>query len=285
MGSDRLSGVEIVAMSRVPLDDLNDPRIAIYRSLKATNQTRRLEQFVVEGEKLVERLLASRFPPVSVIVTDRHEPRLAARVPEGVPTYVVSHELIDSIVGFPFHRGVLACAERRPWPPLEEIVERAGTRLTLVVCPKLSNPENLGAIARIGDVFGIDAILAGASCPDPFSRRVLRVSMGSILRVPVIVSARLGEIADSLARTDQLVLVAAVADPAAEPFDHAPRPLRLGLVLGEEDQGIEPEWLERCRRIVTIPMRPGAGSLNVAVAAGILLHGLTRELGPHESSG
>ncbi len=267
-------------MSRVPITDLDDPKIAIYRSLKATNQTRRLGQFVVEGEKLVARLLASRFPTVSVLVTDRHEPRLAAHIPGDVPTYVVPHNLIDSIVGFPFHRGVLACAERRPWPPLDEIVKHAVPRLTLVICPRLSNPENLGAIARIGDVFGIDAILAGPSCPDPFSRRVLRVSMGSILRVPLISGERHGDMVDDLARNDQLVLVAAVADPAAEPFDRMPRPDRLGLVLGEEDQGIDPQWLARCRRIVTIPMRAGAGSLNVAVAAGILIQSLTRELRP-----
>ncbi len=265
-------------MSRVRITDLNDPRIAIYRSLKATNETRRLGQFVVEGEKLVERLLTSRFPPVSVLLTDRHEPKLAAHIPGNVPTYVVPHSLVDSIVGFPFHRGILACADRHPWPPLAEIVTRAGPRLTLVICPRLSNPENLGAIARIGDVFGIDAILVGPSCPDPFSRRVLRVSMGSILRVPLYYGERDGEMVDDLVRNDHLVLMAAVAKPAAEPFDRTPRPDRLGLVLGEEDQGIDPQWLARCGRIVTIPMRAGAGSLNVAVAAGILLQALTRDL-------
>jgi tRNA G18 (ribose-2'-O)-methylase SpoU len=272
-------------MSRVPITDLDDPRIAIYRSLKATNQTRRLGQFVVEGEKLVVRVLASRFSPVSVLVTDRHEPRLAAHVPDDVPTYVVPHHLVDSIVGFPFHRGVLACAERRPWPPLAEIVKRAGTRLTLVICPQLSNPENLGAIARIGDVFGIDAIVAGPSCPDPFSRRALRVSMGSILQVPLYSNERYHQMIDDLARNDQLILMAAVADPGAEAFDGEPRPERLGLVLGEEDQGIDPQWLARCRRIVTIPMRAGAGSLNVAVAAGILLQALTRERRTNEPVG
>src|SRR5271167_240974 len=127
-----------MAMSRVPITDLNDPRIAIYRSLKATNLTRRLGQFVVEGEKLVERLLSSRFPVVSVLVTDRHAPRLATRVPDLVPTYVVPRGLVDQLVGFPFHRGVLACAERRPWPPLEEIARTDLRPLTLVICPRLS---------------------------------------------------------------------------------------------------------------------------------------------------
>jgi tRNA G18 (ribose-2'-O)-methylase SpoU len=264
---------------------LNDPRIAIYRSLKATNQTRRLGQFVVEGAKLVERLLASRFPAVSILTTDRHEPKLAATVPADIPVYVMRHDLVDSIVGFPFHRGVLASAELRPWPPLEDIIGSAGSRWTLVVLPRVSNPENLGAIARISDVFGVNAILAGPSCPDPFSRRVLRVSMGSILSVPVISGEQISALADEMARRHQLVFIGAVADPAACPFDSAARPDRLALVLGDEDEGIAPEWLDRCPRIVTIPMRPDAGSLNVAVAAGIMLQWFNRELRQTEYAG
>jgi tRNA G18 (ribose-2'-O)-methylase SpoU len=262
--------------TRIPVSNLDDPRLAIYRSLKATNQTRRLAQFVVEGEKLVRRLLASRFPTVSVLVTDRHEPRLVTQVPDAVPTFVVPHALVEELVGFPFHRGVLGCGQRLPWPSVQAIVGDHDHQLTLVVCPQLSNPDNLGAIARVGDVFGIDGILAGSSCPDPFSRRVLRVSMGSILSVPVVVSERLDELARDLAANDQVELWAAVPDPAAVPFDRVARPRRLALVLGEEDRGIEPEWTERCRHVVTIPMRPGGGSLNVAVAAGILIHGLMR---------
>jgi tRNA G18 (ribose-2'-O)-methylase SpoU len=259
-------------MPRIPIDDLDDPRIAIYRSLKATNLTRGLGQFVVEGERLVERLVASRFPVVSLLVAGRHESKLAVDVPEGVPVYVVSDELVHAIVGFPFHRGVLACAERRPWPSLGEIIVEAGRRLFLVICPKLSNPENLGAIARIGDVFGIDAILAGPECPDPLSRRVLRVSMGAVLRLPIIiVEDRLTDVASRLGMYAGVELLAAVADPEAEPFANVDRPRRLGLVLGDEHEGIDPEWLCLCRRSVTIPMRPGASSLNVAVAAGILI--------------
>ncbi|HZW35221.1 MAG TPA: RNA methyltransferase [Isosphaeraceae bacterium] len=259
-------------MPRIPIEDLDDPRLAVYRSLKATNQTRRLDQFVVEGERLVSRLLESRFPVVSVLIADRYEPKLAADLPEAVPAYVVPHRLIDAVVGFPFHRGVLGCGQRRPWPSLAELVGDRDRRLFLVICPKLSNPENLGAIARIGDVFGIDAILAGPECPDPLSRRVLRVSMGAVLRLPVIVADRLVEAAGELTQSAGVELLAAVADPIAQPFEDVPPPRRLGLVLGDEHQGIDPRWLGLCRRALTIPMRPGASSLNVAVAAGILIY-------------
>jgi tRNA G18 (ribose-2'-O)-methylase SpoU len=264
-------------MLREPIDDINDPRIAPYRSLKATNETRWLEQFVVEGERLVERLLASRFSVLSLLVTDRHEPRLGMAVPETVPVYVLPHEWIDKLVGFRFHRGVLACGQRQPWPPFGKILEDRSGPLTLVVCPKLSNPDNLGTIARIGDVFGIDGILAGPECPDPFSRRVLRVSMGAVLALPVIAEEGLARTADTLMRERGVEFWAAVADPAADPFDRLERPQRLALVLGDEDRGIDPEWLRRCHRLVTVPMRKDAKSLNVAVAAGILLYRLTRE--------
>ena len=263
-------------MAVEPITDLDDPRIAVYRSLKSTNLTRGLPHFVVEGEKLVQRLLDSRFPVISILTTDRHAGRIAESLPVDLPLYVVPFDQIHEIVGFPFHRGVLACGKRTAWPSCDEIVQQAGTRSTLVVCPRVSNPENLGAITRIGDVLGIDAILVGPSCPDPFSRRVLRVSMGSVLRLPVIVVEQVEDEVPHLLRRLGFELWAAVADHSALSFEKVSRPERLALLLGDEDRGVAPGWLQRSRRLITIPMRPGASSLNVSVAAGILLFHLTR---------
>ena len=214
----------------------------------------RLDQFVVEGEKLVARLLESRFPPVSVLVTDRHAHSLGFTVPEDVPTYVLPHALIDRLVGFPFHRGVLACGDRRPWPPIEDLIRRRGDSLFLVVFPKLSDPENLGAIAAHRRRLRNRRDSCGPRVPRPLLRRVLRVSMGSILRVPVVISERLAEEVDSLVRRSGVTLLAATPDSAAVPYDQVARPSRLALVLGDEDRGIEPEWLARCHERITIPM-------------------------------
>ncbi|MDR3620847.1 MAG: RNA methyltransferase [Paludisphaera borealis] len=258
------------------ITDLDDPRIAVYRSLKATNQTRDLDHFVVEGEKLVERLLASRFPTASVLVTDRRWPRLAAMVPNDVPVFLIPFELIHTLVGFPFHQGVLACGRRLPWPDWRSLWTGAAESLTLVVCPKISNPENLGSIARLGDAFGIDGVLAGPSCPDPLSRRVLRVSMGSALRVPILVSDRLPELAAEIQTALGVTFLAAEAERGSTPFEAVDRPRRVALVLGDEDQGVEPEWVARCARSITIPMPGGASSLNVSTAAAILLYHFTK---------
>jgi tRNA G18 (ribose-2'-O)-methylase SpoU len=255
--------------------DLDDPRIAIYRSLKTTNLTRRRDQFVVEGEKLVRRLRESRYPLVSILTTERYLATGALYDPGAVPVYVVPDPQVHELVGFRFHRGVLGCGRRVSWPVLDQLLEKTEP-WTVVICPRLSDPANLGAIARIGDAFGIDALLLGKPCPDPFSRRVLRVSMGSVLRLSLAVEESLASACSQLAEQTGAELWAAVADPKAEPYDRHPRPRRLALVVGEEDQGIADDWLARCQRSVTIPMRPGADSLNVSVATGILLHHFTK---------
>lgn len=263
-------------MSWILIDDLDDPRLAPYRSLKATNLTRGRPEFIVEGRRLVERLIASRHPTLSILALEREQARLAGLLNQGVVTYTAAPELVSRLVGFPFHQGVLGHGGRAPEPSLDDICHRAG-RLGLVICPRLSNPENLGAIARIADVFGLDAVLVGPSCPDPFSRRVLRVSMGAVLNLPVLAPEDLPAQVDRLIESGRLELWGAVAQKGATPHDQAPPPERFALVLGEEDQGLEPGWVERCQRLVTIPMRAGASSLNVAVAAGILLERLTRK--------
>lgn len=259
-------------MPSVLIDDLDDPRLAMYRQLKATNLTRDSGQFVVEGEKLFDRLLASPFPVASVLATDRLEPTIALRVPHGVPLYVLPEALVDVLIGFNFHRGVLACGVRRPWPGAVELARAAGERATFVVCPRIDNPENLGAIVRISDVFGVDAVLTGNRCPDPLSRRVLRVSMGSALRVPVVACEDLAADLDRLRCDHRFEAAATVVDPEAEPLHAFRRPDRLALLLGSEGHGLEPTWLELSDRLVTIPMRPGAESLNVAVAAGVAVY-------------
>ena len=262
-------------MSRIPIQDVSDPRIAIYRALKSSQPIRHRDAFIVEGRKLVERLLASRYPVISLLGTDRDEASLLPLVPPNVPLFILPRETVDVLVGFRFHQGILGCGRRLPPSGLEDILSRSDSpTATLLACPRIDNPENLGALLRLADVFDVAGLLLGQG-PDPLSRRVLRVSMGTSLRIPTVL---LNEFEIGLAdlRGRGWSVLAAVTDPSAVPIDQYRPSGRVVLMLGPEGAGLESSWVERSERAVTIPMRPGAESLNVAVAAGILLYHLTR---------
>ncbi|HVW00952.1 MAG TPA: RNA methyltransferase, partial [Planctomycetaceae bacterium] len=155
--------------------------------------------------------------------------------------------------------------------PLGEFLAAHPGRLTLVVCPDVQDPENLGAIIRLSRAFGVDGLVLGGQCANPFSRRVLRVSMGTVFRLPLFDCPDLATAFDEF-RQAGVQTAATVLDPAAETLAGSTRPERFALLFGSEGHGIAPQWIEACDRRITIPMQGGTDSLNVAVAAGICLH-------------
>ena len=256
------------------IESLDDPRLVAYRHLKETNATRSAQRFVAEGEKLVVRLLASGLPVESLLVGRHHAERFCHLVGPAAPVYVVADAWIEQIVGFDFHRGVLACGPRPTRRRLAELTAPTGAQTTVVVCPNVQDPENLGAILRLSGAFGVDAVLLGPDCPNPFSRRVLRVSMGAGFALPIVEADDLETELAALAERWGCQRWATVLDVSAEPLAGLVRPARLALLVGSEGHGLGPRWIAHCDRRVTIPMRPGTDSLNVAVATGIFLYQL-----------
>jgi len=262
-------------MPIVPVDSVADPRLDLYRDLKTTNRNRWSGTFIAEGEKLVERLLDSPFEVVSLVAEPSHVERFADRLPAGVPLYEIPPASVEELVGFNFHRGILACGRRKPSPPLAKWLAEHPGRLTLVVCPDVKDPENLGAIIRISSAFGVDGLLLGEQSTDAFSRRVLRVSMGTVFRLPILRSENLLEDLRVLGNAG-VERAATVLDPAAESLEKFTRGERFALLFGSEGHGLDAATVDCCDRKVTIPMQPGVDSLNVAVAAGIFLYHLAR---------
>lgn len=263
-------------MPLIPVTSIDDPRLTCYRDLPRSNLTRQSGLFVAEGEKVVERLIASNFVVANILAEPAFADRYAPRVPRDTPIYVVSRELMEGTIGFNFHRGVLACGRRKPSPQITDVVSKLSRpKATVVVCPDVQDPTNLGSIIRSTAAFGCDAIILGNRCADPFSRRVLRVSMGAVLQLPVVQCPDLADELKALACA-HFELIAAVIDSAAEQLTTAGRSDRLAILLGSEGHGLAPHWLQLAHRRVTIPMEVGVDSLNVAVAAAVLLYHFCR---------
>jgi tRNA G18 (ribose-2'-O)-methylase SpoU len=263
-------------MPLIPITTIDDPRLASYRDLTQRNLTRQSGLFIAEGQKVVERLIASDFEVASLLAEQLYAERYAPQLPPETPIYVVSRDQLETTIGFNFHRGVLACGRRKPAPPIADFIARLpGTRSTLVVCPDVQDPTNLGSIIRSTAAFGCDAILLGSLCADPFSRRVLRVSMGTALHLPILECHDLTADLRHLA-SQHYELVATVIDSTAEPLSSSQRTDRLALLLGSEAHGLSPEYLALAHRRVTIPMQLGTDSLNVSIAAAVFLYHFCR---------
>jgi tRNA G18 (ribose-2'-O)-methylase SpoU len=234
---------------------------------------------VAEGRLVTERLLAA--PGFEVLglrcvpaLFDRFANLAAGRFPVDALTEIE----LSGLLGYPFHRGVLAIALRPPALDADVLLESIAPDKpsSVLLLPETRDPENLGALIRSAAVFGLDAILAGPGTADQLSRRVLRVSMGAALSARF---ARLREPGGLEAWKERgFVIDAAVVDPRAPDVDEWRPAPRVMLALGEEYSGLAPDWLRRTEGRVTIRMAPGPDSLNVAAAGAILMRRLSLRL-------
>ena len=259
-------------MPRIPLFSIDDPRVATYAHLNQTNLTRGSQLFVAEGEKVVQRLIASEFVTDSILAEEEWAERLEPLVPAETPIYIAPRKLLTELVGFGFHRGVLACGRRKPPRKLDEILPSKDQPALVLVCPAIQDPTNLGGILRSSAALGVNAVLLGGECADPFSRRVLRVSMGSAFFLPVRESPDLIGDVVALQNEHDFEVLATVLDPNAMPLAETNRPRRLALVLGSEGHGLDERWRQLCPQQITLPMHAGIDSLNVAIAAAVFLY-------------
>lgn len=249
------------------IESLEDPRLDVYRDLKTRNRVRDERLFIAEGPTVVERVLRSDFCVQSVLISDRKMESFGTRLPAGIPVYRLRNELAQQLVGFAFHCGVMASAVRKPSPSLETVLATEGSQL-IFVGDRILDPENVGAFIRIASAFGAAAVIFGRGSADPFSRRVLRVSMGNVLFLPVIESDDLRLELEEL-NSRGFDTCATILDPLANSLAEHRFSSQTAMVFGNEYDGISLEVLAACRTRLTIPMLNGTDSLNVAVSSGI----------------
>jgi tRNA G18 (ribose-2'-O)-methylase SpoU len=253
---------------------VDDPRLDDYRNVPDAEMLRARGLFIAEGRHVVRRLLASRFRTCSVLLTPAACASLGDVVDHAhdLPVYVASQDTMNGIAGFDIHRGCLAVGERPAARAWEEIT--VGAPL-VVVLERVSNADNVGAIFRNAAAFGAGAVLLGPGCADPLYRKAIRTSMGAALGVPF---AWMPDWPADLIRLGASGFTLLALTPT-----HDARPLRgsdttgpVALIVGHEGDGLSAEALAAANVRVQIPMTAGVDSLNVATAAAIALHELSR---------
>jgi tRNA G18 (ribose-2'-O)-methylase SpoU len=267
--------------------DPADPRLADYVSLRDVELRTSLEAkhglFIAEGEKVVRRAVEAAFPVRSFLMAPRWLDGLADVLDRtaDTPCYVAPADLIESVTGFHVHRGALAALRRLPLPAVSDVL---ATARRVVVLEDLVDHANVGAVFRGAAALGMDAVLLSPRCADPLYRRSVKVSMGAVFSVPYTRMTRWYDGLEELRRAGFLLLALTPAHDAI-PLEAAPRPDRLALLLGSEGEGLSQRWLADADVRVTIPMRAGIDSLNVAAAAAVAFYVLGRGQATAANSG
>ena len=255
------------------------PELAPYRTLRRQFDQREQGLFVAEGEKVVRRLLESRWEVVSVLLPENWllalEPLLQAR-PEDVPVFLANKKLLETLTGFSMYQGLLAIGRVPPPLSLETLLARCPRPRLLAAVDGLSSAENLGGLVRNCVAFGVQALLVGETSASPFLRRAVRSSMGAIFHLPVLETTSL---AGTLARLRAHHVRGIAAHPRARHrlLSQTDFSGDSCLVFGSEGYGLSPPVLAACQEAAAIPISPSVDSLNVSCAAAVFLYEANRQ--------
>ncbi len=258
------------------ITDIHAPELRPYVQLThAQLRSRRDPEqgiLIAESAKVIACALNAGCRPVSFLMERRQLPAFAEQFQDrcgDVPVYTADREVLAQLTGYALTRGML-CAMRRPALPAMEDLCRDARRIA--VLEHVTDSSNVGAIFRCAAALGMDAVLAAPSCCDPFYRRSIRVSMGTVFQIPwtwideAWPTPGLSRLKELGFQTAALALdhrSVSIEEPALARAD------KLALLLGSEGDGLSPETIAGCDYTVRIPMFHQVDSLNVAAAAAV----------------
>ena len=230
--------------------------------------------FLAEGARLCRDAVRSGLAVPAAYFTAKaleKYPAYAEEIRQAAQTvYVVEPHVAGLLSDTKSPQGIF-CVCRIPGLP-EGLPPQARAALAL---ENMQDPGNLGTVLRTAEALGVDGVVLGGACCDPFGPKALRASMGAVFRLPVLVEMDLPCALERWGRQGWRTM-AAVPDTGAIPVTQADFSQPALVVVGNEGNGLTPETLQVCGERVTIPMRGRAESLNAASSAAILLWEMMR---------
>jgi TrmH family RNA methyltransferase len=287
----RLNGVEQLkyfaltkykALSKYILLEMNitSRDNSLLRHARAVRDGKILESIFVEGLRLCEEALSSGVDIEAVIYSDEiiRKDRAALLIERlgAVARNVasVSEKLLESISYTKTPQGIVVLASR-PGNDEATFKQKQPPSPFLVILHGISNPVNVGAILRTAEAAGVTGAVTTAHTSDPFSPKALRGAMGSAFRVPIWSGAEYTNAIDWCAERGIRTICGAARSPKA--YTEVDWRGSFAVVVGPESTGLSPEEIAFADEAVRIPMQGSVESLNVAVAAGIILYEAKRQ--------
>lgn len=241
-------------------------------------------QFVVEGDLMIERAVRDGLPIAALFYT----PALLA-TPDG--KHLLKRAFADNISCYQVNDGVMgSVTTTRPVPSavasvhfqLKHFLSDAGEpnfhfspECTMLIAENIANPDNLGMTLRTADAAGVSAVLLSSIGASPFHKNCIRASRGAVGRLPLYAATDIVRAVTELRASGWHILGG--TSSAEKKLQTTSFSQPTAIVVGNENTGLSPEVRDCCTELVRIPMASGQSSLNVAVAAGVLLYELIRQ--------
>jgi 23S rRNA (guanosine2251-2'-O)-methyltransferase len=226
---------------------------------------------------VLEALRAGRVKALRVgdRADDRLKQLIALAAERGVRVTRVPADVLDREARHGVHQGVVADAEQIAEYSLDEIVRGASGAPLIVVLDGIEDPHNLGAIVRTADAAAVDGVVIQSRRAAARDGVAAKASAGALAHVKIAEVVNIARAVEEL--KDAGVWTVGLAGEAPERYDEIDLTLPTALVLGAEGTGLRRLVRERCDRLASIPMQGQVGSLNVSVAAGIVLFEAVRQ--------
>ena len=211
-------------------------------------------------------------------VDDRCQEILERAQSAGIPIYREKPRVLDKITGRAHHQGVLAELAPVEWWDLEDLLATAPVPAFLLALDRIEDPRNLGAVVRAADGAGVHGIVVPNRGTAPPSETAMAASAGALLHARL---ARVTNLAESLELAKKSnVWVVGLDAGAATPWFKFDYTVPILLVVGSEGRGLRRRVADTCDQLVSLPQCGRVASLNVSVAAGIVLYEVLRQRGP-----
>lgn len=229
---------------------------------------------------VLESLQAGRWPILELLIGEQTEQRLLANSislaeRNDVPVSVVADAALTKACRTSEHQGFAARMAPFPYLTFDQLLEQLPDNPVLAVLDRLQDPFNFGAIIRCASTLGVHGIVVADREQVEINSQVARSSVGAVNSLPI------AQVSDLVSTVDQLhdcgCQIVAGTEKADLPLYNADFRRPTALIIGNEGRGIRPDLLKRCDVSVGIPMSGQIGSLNAAVAAGIMFYEMRRQ--------
>ena len=263
----------------IEVNDISLKELEVFTRLTETELRMKKDKengvFIAESPNVINTALDMGYKPISLLMERKRINTQGKSIVErilDVPVYTADDEVLKDIVGYPLTRGIL-CAMERPEPknPIEVIKDAK----RIAVLEDIVDTTNVGAIFRSAAALGIDGIILSPSSADPFNRRCIRVSMGTVFQIPFAyisedISFWPHKGLEFLKENGFTTVSMALCDDTVSIEDERlKKEEKLAIILGTEGTGLKKETIEKSDITVKIPMYNGVDSLNVGNAAAI----------------